>query len=65
MREIGLPAMVNLTRQTEIPYLVILYPPNESVLKDYLDFPIDLKVISKLITYFATVIKMCSTRYHK
>ena len=34
---------MNVTCQAETPYPLAIYPPNESVLKDYLDFLIDLK----------------------
>ena len=53
------------TIQSDIDYFpVIPYPPSEFILKDYLVFLIDLKSDLELITYFVTVIKMYSTRYH-
>ena len=52
------------TIQSDLDYFpVIPYPPNQSVLKDYLDFLIDLKGNLENNS-ISTVIKMCSTRYH-
>ena len=56
----------NRAIQSDLHYfLVILYPSNESVLKDYLDFLFDLKSGVKVDNIFCRMIKMCSTRCHK
>ena len=47
------------TIQYDLDYFpVIPYPPNESDLKDYLNFSLTPKVILKLITYSVRVIEM-------
>ena len=56
----------NRAIQSDLHYfLVILYPSNESVLKDYLDFLFDLKSGVKVDNTFCRMIKMCSKRCHK
>ena len=53
------------TIQSDLDYFpVIPYPPNEFVLKYYLDFLIDLKSNLETDNIFQ-VIKMCSSRCHK